>query len=316
MQSLQRLRLAIGESVRRLPGGASALRLRRRAVAAARRRRNPVRPPLHDAQRIAVLSAAPTNHSFITGNGLAARCRYVINYDVLTVNEEVENDWWFCRSDFLEYFFASHEPSTPYVLFSHNSDRTIDRSFRRFLRRRALRAWFAVNVEMSHPKLHAFPLGIANPGWPHGNGETLAVVQSENHPKTSLFDASYDVSTYPPAREYCREQTGIPTGPRRPFIEYLRGVASAYFCIAPRGNGLDTHRIWEALYLRTVPIVTRTVLTDQLPDLPMVILDDWSDFRDLDATPDLYSATWGSFRPASLELDRYMERVEAVLSER
>ena len=68
----------------------------------------------HGGQRIAVIPSKDTV-IVITGNGLARRCRYVINYDDLVVNEDVDNDWWFCKSEFVEYFFAEHEPKTPYV---------------------------------------------------------------------------------------------------------------------------------------------------------------------------------------------------------
>lgn len=311
----RRIRLALGSVLRLAPGGASLLRLRRRGIAAARRRVYPVRPPLHDVTRIARLSATPDDHPFITGNALAAQCRFVMNFDKLKLNEDVDNDWWFCQSEFLEYFFSAHEPSSPYVLFSHNSDRPIDRPLRRFLRRPALRAWFSVNVAMRHPKLHAFPIGIADPRWSHGNGATLARVQAENTPKTTLFDASYDVSTYPPAREYCRDQTGVPPAPRRPFAEYLHGLASAYFCIAPRGHGIDTHRVWESLYLRTIPVVTSSVVAEQHADVPMIVLEDWSAFGSIEFSPELYERTWGRWDPRSLTIDRYMRRVEAVLAE-
>ena len=307
------IRLALGALVRRAPGGSSLLRLRRRSVAATRRRVKPVRPQLNLPEEIGSLSAAPLDHSFITGNGLAARCRYVINYDDLVVNADVENDWWFCRSDFLEYFFAEHEPKGEFVLFSHNSDRAIDRSLSRFLRRRALRAWFATNAATLHPKLRAFPCGIANPKWPHGNGAAIARVQSAMPDKTNLFDASYDVSTFPPAREYCRDQTGIEPAPRQDFDQYLHTLASSYFCIAPRGHGIDTHRIWEALYLRTIPIVTRSVLTEQHPDLPMIVLDDWAEFRRMEFSPDVYAETFGDWQPEALNLGKYMAQVEAIL---
>lgn len=312
----RRIRLAFGSLVRLAPGGASFLRLRRRGTAAARRRVYPVRPPLHDAVRVAALSVAPDDHPFITGNAVAARCRFVINYDDLTVNEDVGNDWWFCQSEFLEYFFAEHEPKDEYVLFSHNSDRPIDRRLRRFLRRPGLRAWFSTNVATRHPKLHAFPTGIADPRWRHGDGATLARVQAEHLAKTTLFDASYDVATFPPDRERCREQTGIAPAPRRPFAEYVRGLASSYFCIAPRGHGIDTHRTWEALYLRTIPVVTSSVVAEQHADMPMIVLDDWSSFRSIDFSPRLYAETWGGFDPAALNLDRYLDRVTAILERR
>src|SRR5438270_3092113 len=103
---LRRVRLGMGALMRFTPGGSVLLRLRRRGMAAARRRVRPIRPPVHTPQEIVDLSVTAEDHPFITGNRLAARCRYVINFDDLTVNEDVDNDWWFCRSDVVEYFFA------------------------------------------------------------------------------------------------------------------------------------------------------------------------------------------------------------------
>jgi hypothetical protein len=309
----RRVRLAAGSFIRAFPLGAGILRLRRRALAAVQRRARPVRPPLHSPEHVAALSAIAHDHPFITGNGLAARCRYVINYDELYVNEGVDNDWWFCRTDFIEHFFARHEPRNPYVLFSHNSDRCVDGGLRRFLGRRCLRAWFATNADLRHPKLHAFPLGIANPRWRHGDGATILRVSRKEVPKETLFDASYDISTYRPAREYCRDQTGIEPAVRTDFDTYVRNLASSYFCIAPRGNGIDTHRTWEALALATVPIVTRSLLTEQHPDLPFVVLEDWSEFHAIDFSPALYERLMGAWDPASLELDRYLDQVRKTL---
>jgi hypothetical protein len=97
-----RAREWLGRIVRRVPGGGAALRLRRQASEAGRRRLRPPRPPLETPDRVARLSLTPDDESFITGNGFAAQCRHVLNYDVLTVNEHVQNDWWFCKADFLE----------------------------------------------------------------------------------------------------------------------------------------------------------------------------------------------------------------------
>jgi hypothetical protein len=315
-----RFRLAAGEAIRRAPGGSALLALRRRGASVARRgggavRRRlwPIRPPVETPERVGLLSTRPKDDSFITGNGLAARCRYVINFDDLTVNEDVENQWWFCKSEFIEYFFAKHAPDEDFVLFSHNSDRPIDDGLRRFLDQRQLLAWFATNADARHPKLHAFPRGIANPRYRHGDGAALKRVQQAQIPKTQLFDVSYDTATFPPAREYCREWTGLSPTPRRDFEEYLQGLASSYFCIAPRGNGIDTHRAWESLYLRTIPIVTRSLVAEHHADMPIIVLDDWSEFRSDDFTPELYAATWRAWNPEALGLDRYLQRVGAII---
>ena len=37
---------------------------------------------------------------------------------------------------------------------------------------------------------------------------------------------------------------------------------------------MDTHRIWEALYLGVVPVAQRSILTDLYSPLPVLLVDD------------------------------------------
>ena len=55
------------------------------------------------------------------------------------------------------------------------------------------------------------------------------------------------------------------------------------FCICPEGNGADTHRLWEALYLKTVPIVIKSEFTYilQKNNVPLVILNDWDELYEV-----------------------------------
>jgi hypothetical protein len=275
-----------------------------------------VRRHASERARRRALGAASGDDSFITGNGLAARCRHVLNYEGATVNARGEPGWWFCKADYVQDFFARHAPEEPFVLFTHNGDRSIGAAHAALLERPGLVAWFAANADLRHPKLHAFPLGIANPYWPHGDVAELRRAQALPLEKTRLFNAAFDVRTNPAERERCVRATGLAPSPAQPFPEYLRELGSSLFCIAPSGNGIDTHRAWEALYLRTIPVVTRSVLTEQHLDLPLVVLDDWSDFGSVDLSPELYAAVWGDFDPAELRLDRYLERVRAVVEGR
>jgi hypothetical protein len=273
----------------------------------------PLRPPVESPELVAKMLVAPEDGRFITGNGFAAQCRHVLNYDVYRVEDGVRNNWWFCNPEFLEYFFRRLAPDDPYVLFTHNSnvDRPITSSFERQLERPELLAWFAINVELDHPKLHSIPLGVGNPL--KCRHEALRRVQRERPPKTELFEASFDVRTNPAERAYCIAQTGIEPAPKVDPERFYDRLASAWFCISPAGNGVDCYRTWQALYLRTIPVVTRSVLTEQHPDLPFVVLDDWSEFREVDFSPELYERVWGDWDPARISLDRYLERVRAAI---
>ena len=52
------------------------------------------------------------------------------------------------------------------------------------------------------------------------------------------------------------------------------------FIASPFGNGLDTHRLWEALILGCIPIIITSGLDSLLEDLPILIIKDWSDITE------------------------------------
>lgn len=64
-------------------------------------------------------------------------------------------------------------------------------------------------------------------------------------------------------------------------IEYAQ-LSSTYSYIAcPRGNGLDTHRFWEALYRASIPIVIKSKWSQNFSNLgvPMIELESWADLE-------------------------------------
>ena len=48
------------------------------------------------------------------------------------------------------------------------------------------------------------------------------------------------------------------------------------YTIYPRGNGLDTHRIWECLYLDVIPIMLKRD-TINIYNLPIIYLNHWDE---------------------------------------
>jgi hypothetical protein len=277
-----------------------------------------VRPPRAETlEDIALWSVPSPEPDFFSLNSIAASCRHVFNWGRLLENEDGHEGWYFCKTDYLDSFFAHHAPETDFVLFSGNSDLGVGRREARHLRRKELVAWFAANLEVRRPRLHALPIGIANlhPSWPNGDAAAIRLVRDEQRPKTRLFHAGFALHTNPRERERCLAQTGVPHDRPAPFEEYLEQLASSWFCLAPRGKGLDTHRVWEALYLRTIPVLKRSVLTEQHADLPLVVLDDWRELRSLDLSPQAYERIWGDWDPQRLSLRGYLERIGARLAE-
>jgi hypothetical protein len=52
------------------------------------------------------------------------------------------------------------------------------------------------------------------------------------------------------------------------------------FVLSPFGNGFDCHRTWEALILGCIPIVKTSGLDNLFEDLPVLIVQDWSDITE------------------------------------
>ena len=81
-----------------------------------------------------------------------------------------------------------------------------------------------------------------------------------------------------------------------PYEEYLRDLKQHQFCIVPPGNGLDSYRMWEAMYMGCVPIVPLNTLTRNFTNFPVVFIDmgswlqifgdlmpfDWESFLDIE----------------------------------
>jgi hypothetical protein len=135
--------------------------------------------------------------------------------------------------------------------------------------------WFAVNVDMDHPKLRPIPLGInafaqgvqlndvlqeyQGKGFPPKHADKLLLLSFANftNPLRSVAWAHF----CGPEKSRWVSCVAKPEGWSYVWDNemldgfYRRFMAPHKFLLCPPGAGPDTHRVWEALYLRTVPIV-------------------------------------------------------------
>tara|TARA_Y100001938_G_C8098038_1_gene439471 strand:- start:1220 stop:2260 length:1041 start_codon:yes stop_codon:yes gene_type:complete len=61
---------------------------------------------------------------------------------------------------------------------------------------------------------------------------------------------------------------------------YIREMSSHKFTLAPSGMGYDTMRTWEALYSKTIPIVTDYAAMKHFEDLPILYTEDYSEITE------------------------------------
>jgi hypothetical protein len=62
--------------------------------------------------------------------------------------------------------------------------------------------------------------------------------------------------------------------------KFLRCIKQHHFVLCPRGNGIDTHRLWETLYLGSIPIVIYNDMYVSMLDLPILFINDWDEISE------------------------------------
>lgn len=178
-------------------------------------------------------------------------------------------------------FFAN-----PFSLITHNSDVNITREnpyVQKILESPLLCYWWAQNLCFIHPKMRFLPIGFANQMWEHGQ---IDYNQYSNCEKTRDIFLNFSVYTNVDERTNCLNAMEFRVEDRfLPLVsakENIERLAKYKWCVCPQGNGVDTHRLWEALALRCIPIVRKTPFIETLMhytnnELPIIILDNWWD---------------------------------------
>lgn len=231
---------------------------------------------------------------FITGNSFKDICDYSFDKRGLIKNKNINNyiTKFFVKSDYINQFFKQKVPDENFILITHNSDYAITEKYKNYLEYKNLKTWYAQNVDYKHEKLIPIPIGIANSMWHHGNAQTLQYIIEKNNKKQQLMYANFNTLTNPKQREYCLQYV------KPKYIEnnvsfetYLTNLSKSYFSVCPLGNGIDSHRIWESLYLKTIPIVENTYNINYLIqkyNLPIITIDDWSQLSNLELNTKIY----------------------------
>ena len=175
------------------------------------------------------------------------------------------------------------------VLLTHNSDLGIDAELASlaFERSPGISIWFGQNVLVRHPKLVSIPIGLERARWYPDLRKRDRLHSKAKHSlemPTNLCLANFSVSTNKTERMLCLDKASafatlrsVDTVCQSTYDRYLTEILSHKFVLCPNGNGVDTHRLWETLYLGRIPVVTRSPTTEAFASLPMVILDTWAD---------------------------------------
>lgn len=156
------------------------------------------------------------------------------------------------------------------ILITHNSDHEINKNYNAKLH-------LAQNCYIKDNNIIPIPIGIENKQWFDHN--ILFDVRKMNINKSKHIYFFFNLNTHP-SRKNCFDKliSKIDFNVARNKKDYFIELAKHKYAICPRGNGLDTHRIWECLYLNVIPIVIKNDFIN-IDHLPIIVLNDWNDIN-------------------------------------
>jgi hypothetical protein len=175
---------------------------------------------------------------------------------------------------------------TPINLFFHNGDTTFTEEHgNALLKNDDILCIYSQNLSIpSHDRLKPLPIGIANSMWSHGNIYTwVSRLQMPLPRKQHLIYFYFEIYTNIHKRQVCFDiirAKGLESQPKRSLTDYIHALSTFKFAICPEGNGIDTHRFWECLYLKVIPICPRNIITEYYSKFfPVVLLNRWEDLN-------------------------------------
>ena len=145
------------------------------------------------------------------------------------------------------------------------------------------------------------PLGLTNPTLESSNHEVFgdwslvreAALESvrENYADGDRIYANFDSRTAAKHRNelarLCEKldhvEFGVMEVSKNGRLRYLRSMRDAGMVVRPQGNGLDTHRFYEALYVGAIPVVLGSSYSAKIAKrfcLPHLTVRRWSELSD------------------------------------
>lgn len=166
----------------------------------------------------------------------------------------------------------------PFIVISANDDRPLPNPHHeRLLNIKNVAAWFVGNRNGStSDRVIALPIGVTNQFWQSHNIQNLKSTE-----KDILLYVNFTIATNAKKRQPCWDyfltKSWAYLATKQTYTNYVEQLSRSVFTVSPPGNGEDCFRTWEALCLRSYPIVLRSDLQPLYEDLPVVVIDSWEE---------------------------------------
>jgi len=230
----------------------------------------------------------PSSKPYLSGDSLRKMSDHVFDESkTFNPNDVSQEDIVFLSDNLIDIFFKYYHSkiNVKYILITHNSDRNITNHEYKYIDKNIIH-WFAQNLEISNKeKISLMPVGLENlRRLKFGRKKWFKNLSIKNN------DILFSFNLY---TNYLKRQSAFETLDNNLSFkifsnteEYFENLKKSKFVISPEGNGLDTHRIWEALILNTFPIMIKSNFTKNLKKLgvPGIYLNSWDELLDFNSS--------------------------------
>ena len=153
---------------------------------------------------------------------------------------------------------------------------------------------FCINKSNDMLNTFGIPLGITNDcddsplHRVYGNKDIMIDVSNQDIIKSNLLYMNFNIQNFPTERQMIfdkfKNSDFIKIGNINTTLDsrliFLKEIKSSKFVLCPRGNGIDTHRLWETLYMGSIPIVKYENTHHLFKDLPILFINDWDEITE------------------------------------
>ena len=202
--------------------------------------------------------------------------------NTLNISSLKDGDIIYTHTMYVDSLFAALSGvNKKLVIISHNGDNHMGEGS---ILPENLIKWYSQNVNVKNPKIESIPIGLENDRWSIAlrKRERMLVKTYEKHYYKNLVYMNHNIETNPDKRQspyqLFKNTKWVTTEYKRngqDFDSYIDNVYNHRFMICPEGNGIDTHRTWECLYMGTIPIEIRNINNQFYMDLPILFVDGW-----------------------------------------
>ena len=195
-----------------------------------------------------------------------------------------ENYIIFCHTLFIDSLFKHleniHELKNLKLITSQTDIPITENLFNK--KPNCIRQWFSINVSFSNNNLIPIPLGIVG----GGNKKNLApdnlIKINLNKQRENKIYFNFNLNTnyfhrISAMKRSLKIQDAVIDKPTIELGEYVKKLSHYKYNVTPWGNGFDTHRLWESLYLGCVPITKFHKTFKNMQDLPIIFVSDYKD---------------------------------------